>query len=109
MKIVERKLQVQLQPQKVPYNKFGSINIQYVCINELFFFSKVGVHNGWTFVSKPHSMVLDPEYTGQVTIGNRPNSMSSLKGNGQFQSKFRKLDKFIYYNEIARVIIFFIT
>ncbi|XP_046850073.1 nephrocystin-4-like isoform X2 [Xenia sp. Carnegie-2017] len=57
VKIVERKLQVQLQPQKV------------------------GVHNGWTFVSKPHSMVLDPEYTGQVTIGNRPNSMSSLKGN----------------------------
>jgi hypothetical protein len=40
----------------------------------------VGVHNGWTFVSKPHIVVLEPEFAGQVKMGNRANSMSSLKG-----------------------------
>ncbi|XP_028394320.1 nephrocystin-4-like [Dendronephthya gigantea] len=42
---------------------------------------QVGVHNGWSFVSKPHIVVLEPEYAGQVKMGSRANSMSSLKGN----------------------------
>lgn len=38
------------------------------------------MHNGWTFVSKPHIVVLEPEFAGQVKMGSKASSTSSLKG-----------------------------
>lgn len=92
MKIVERKLQVGIELLAFPtfYHDYILIsrklheNVTLECspIFDVPFYHlfKVGIHNGWTFVSKPHVVVLEPEYAGQVKTSKRASSMSSLKG-----------------------------
>ncbi|PFX29931.1 Nephrocystin-4 [Stylophora pistillata] len=41
---------------------------------------KVSVHNGWTFVSEPHIVYLEPEYEGGKSGRKSPASQSSLRG-----------------------------
>lgn len=42
--------------------------------------SKVSVHNGWTYVSEPHIVYLEPEYEGGKSGRKSPASQSSLRG-----------------------------
>lgn len=46
---------------------------------------KVGVHNGWTYVSEPHVVYLEPEYEGGGSKSGRKSpspSQGSLKSAG---------------------------
>jgi len=60
----------------------------YLFIIIFLYLIQVGVHNGWTFVSEPHMVYLEPEYEGGGSKSGRkspsPASQGSLRSMGEF-------------------------
>jgi len=65
------------------------------CVNSYFLSDQVGVHNGWQFIEKPQTFLLNSQNIGTKSI--KPSASPSFRRSQRFKSHKALDDKYVHW------------